>query len=30
VAAFLAQPKASPPPALARRAEETALAARFD
>jgi len=30
VAAFLAQPKASPPSALARRAEETALAAKFD
>jgi nucleoside-diphosphate-sugar epimerase len=30
VAAFLAQPPASPPPALARRAEETALAAKFD
>jgi nucleoside-diphosphate-sugar epimerase len=29
VAAFLAQPKASPPSALARRAEETALAAKF-
>jgi hypothetical protein len=29
VAAFIAQPPASPPAALERRAEETALAAKF-
>ena len=29
VAAFVAHPPASPPPALARRAEEKALAARY-